>query len=218
MTLDLYYLDASPPVRSVLLTGKALDLHFNLKFVDLFKNEHMSPEYLKMNPQHTIPTLVDDGFPIFDSHAIAAYLVTKYGKDDSLYPKDAKLRAVVDQRLHFDSGILFPRLRNVTFPLVFLGKKEIPEERKAAIEEAYQFMEKFLEASDWIAGDKMTIADFCCVSSVSSLDCLVPLKARYPKISAWLERCRKNMVGYDEANQVGLNNFNKFVKAALSEN
>lgn len=61
-----------------------------------------------MNPQHTIPTLVDDdGFVLWDSHAIMPYLVSKYGKDDSLYPKDLKKRAVIDQRLHFDSNVLF---------------------------------------------------------------------------------------------------------------
>lgn len=63
-----------------------------------------------MNPQHTVPTLDDDGFYIWDSHAISAYLIGKYAKDDSLYPKDLQKRAVIDQRLHFDSGILFPRL------------------------------------------------------------------------------------------------------------
>lgn len=63
-----------------------------------------------MNPQHTVPTLDDDGFYIWDSHAISTYLVGKYGKDDSLYPRDLHKRAIIDQRLHFDSGILFPRL------------------------------------------------------------------------------------------------------------
>jgi hypothetical protein len=48
------------------------------------------------------------------SHAINAYLVNKYAKDDSLYPKDPQKRAIVDQRLHFDSGVLFPRMRDIT--------------------------------------------------------------------------------------------------------
>lgn len=66
---------------------------------------------LQINPQGTIPTLVEeDGFTVWESHAINAYLVNKYGKDDSLYPKDYRIRAVVDQRLHFDTGVLFPRM------------------------------------------------------------------------------------------------------------
>lgn len=62
----------------------------------------------QMNPQHTVPTLDDDGYILWDSHAINAYLVEKYGKDDSFYPKDLKKRGIVDQRLHFDTGVLFP--------------------------------------------------------------------------------------------------------------
>lgn len=44
------------------------------------------------------------------SHAITTYLINKYAKDDSLYPSDARKRALVDQRLHFDTGVLFAAL------------------------------------------------------------------------------------------------------------
>lgn len=68
-----------------------------------------------MNPQHTVPTFVDDdGFTMWDSHPIITYLVSKYAKSDALYPKDLKKRAVVDQRLHFESGVLFARLANIS--------------------------------------------------------------------------------------------------------
>jgi len=44
------------------------------------------------------------------SRAIMQYLMDKYAKDDSLYPKDLKTRAVINARLNFDCGTLWPRL------------------------------------------------------------------------------------------------------------
>lgn len=57
-----------------------------------------------------MPTLDDKGFIIWDSQAICAYLVDKYGKDDKLYPKDLQLRARCNQRLFFNASSLFVRL------------------------------------------------------------------------------------------------------------
>jgi glutathione S-transferase len=58
------------------------------------------------------------------SHAICTYLITKYAKDDTLYPKDPYIRAQVDQGLHFDSGVLFSRLRFL-FVRKFINKQTI---------------------------------------------------------------------------------------------
>ncbi|XP_028176456.1 glutathione S-transferase 1-like, partial [Ostrinia furnacalis] len=48
---------------------------------------------------------------LFFSHAICGYLVNKYGKDDRLYPTEPRKRALIDQRLHFDSSVLFVALK-----------------------------------------------------------------------------------------------------------
>lgn len=70
-----------------------------------------------MNPQHTIPVLDDGGIIVRDSHAIMIYLVSKYGKDDSLHPKDLAEQAKVNAALYFDCGVLFARLRFITVSL-----------------------------------------------------------------------------------------------------
>lgn len=44
------------------------------------------------------------------SRAILSYLTAAYAKDDALYPKDIRIRAVVDQRLQFDLGTLSQRM------------------------------------------------------------------------------------------------------------
>jgi glutathione S-transferase len=48
MTIDLYYLPESTPCRAVLLTANAVGLQLNLKCLDLFKGEHMTPQFLKV--------------------------------------------------------------------------------------------------------------------------------------------------------------------------
>ncbi|KAJ8945992.1 hypothetical protein NQ318_017108 [Aromia moschata] len=109
MPIDFYYAPGSPPCRAVLLAAKAVGVELNLKLTDLMKGEHLTPKYLKLNPQHTVPTLDDNGFSLWESRAIMTYLQNQYGKDDSLYPKDPKKRAIVDQRLYFDLGTLYAR-------------------------------------------------------------------------------------------------------------
>lgn len=191
--LTLYGLDASPPVRAVKLTLAALGVEYEYVVVDVLKKQQYSEEYLKKNPQHTVPLLEDGDALIWDSHAIMAYLVSKYGKDDSLYPKDLLKRAVVDQRLHFESGVVFANaLRSITKLVLFLGATVVPKERIDAITEVYDFVETFLKDHDYIAGDQLTIADYSIVTSVTCLEAYVDIDpAKYPKLSAWLKRLQQ---------------------------
>lgn len=71
-----------------------------------------------MNPQHTVPTLDDNGFIIWDSHAILVYLVDKYAKGNILYSDDVEVRAKINQRLHFDTGVAFPLLMSVAVSIL----------------------------------------------------------------------------------------------------
>lgn len=56
------------------------------------------------------------------SRAIMAYLVSKYARNDSLYPKDTKERAKVDQMMYFDGGTLWPKIFNCYVCIDFYSK------------------------------------------------------------------------------------------------
>nr|AFK49803.1 glutathione s-transferase d1 [Cryptocercus punctulatus] len=202
MTIDFYYLPGSAPCRSVLLAAKAVGVDLNLKLTNLMAGEHLTPEYLKMNPQHTVPTLNDNGFCLWESRAILGYLADKYGKDDSLYPKDPKKRALVEQRLYFDIGTLYQRFGDYYYPIMFAKQAADPEKLKK-VEEAFQFLDKFLEGQDFVAGNKLTIADLSIIASVSTAEILGFDVSKYPNVDKWFERSKKIIPGYDELNHAG---------------
>ncbi|KAL7737319.1 hypothetical protein ACLKA6_012935 [Drosophila palustris] len=208
--LSLYGFDPSPPVRPVKLALAALQVPYDFIEVNVIKREQLSEEYLKKNPQHTVPMLEDGEACIWDSHAIMAYLVSKYGKDDSLYPKDPLQRAIVDQRLYFESGVVYADAIRRTNTYVFTTKV-LPKERLEAIVEVYNLMESFLMNHDYIAGDHLTIADFSLISSISSLVAYVKIdSSKWKKLSAWIKRMEK--LPYYSKNAIGAEQFIALVK------
>ncbi|XKL62081.1 hypothetical protein PGB90_001914 [Kerria lacca] len=206
MGIDLYYTPGSAPCRSILLTAKALGLDLNLKLVNLFEGEHLKPEFLKLNPQHTVPTLVDNEFSIWESRAVIAYLVEKYGKDDSLYPKDPQKRALVLQRLFFDATTLYQRFGDAYYPLIF-GGAPITDDKLKKLEEAFEFLNTFLAGNEFVAGNNITIADISLVASVTTVQSTDFDISKYPNVIRWLEKCKSSLPDYEEANAKGVETF-----------
>ncbi|KAL5232615.1 hypothetical protein ACI65C_000025, partial [Semiaphis heraclei] len=64
--ISLYYSILSPPCRSVFLTAQALQLEFDLQPIDLLHGRQLDPEFIKINFQHTLPTIKEDNFVLWD--------------------------------------------------------------------------------------------------------------------------------------------------------
>lgn len=142
-----------------------------------------------MNPQHTVPTLDDNGVYLYDSHAICTYLCEKYGKNDNLYPKDIVKRALVDARLHFNSGFLFARLRFIYEPIFKGQESELSQVKLDYFVRCFGLLEAFLENGNYLCGNDLTVADFACVTTLSSIDQFAPVdETMYPKLAGWLHR------------------------------
>jgi len=209
-------MDISAPCRSVLLTCEALGLSPNLKSFNLMAGEHMNPEFLAINPQHTVPTLVDGDFKLWESRAICSYLVNKYGKDDSLYPKCAMKRAEVDRLLYFDMGTLYQRFGDYVYPVMFGGQTSPDAEKLKKLQEALGFLNTALEGKEYAVGSTPTIADFCLVASVDSFSNAGIDLSSHSNVTAWLARCKKSMKNYDSANGKGAKKFGDFAKSKLN--
>ncbi|XP_045446578.1 glutathione S-transferase theta-2-like [Melitaea cinxia] len=185
MLLKLYKMDLSPPAGAALMICEIHKIPVEMIDVDLIKQENLKPEYQEKNPLHTIPLLEDDDLIIHDSHAILTYLTDKYGKDESLYPKDLKKRAQVDQKLFFDT-LLFHRFRSITYSAIFEGLRKPTEKQLKDLDEAYSFLDAFLSKTKFIAGDNMTIADVSILASVAAIRHIIPIDGnKYPHVQSW---------------------------------
>ena len=100
--MRLYYHPLSSNSRRVLLTAHHLGLDLELVVVNLTGGEHKTPEYLRLNPNGRVPTLVDGGFELWESHAIMQYLADKSPEQD-IYPKDVSARADVNRWLFWSA-------------------------------------------------------------------------------------------------------------------
>lgn len=54
MNPTLYYLPPSAPCRAVLLLGRLINIDFNLKELNIMEGEHLNPDFVSLNPQHTV--------------------------------------------------------------------------------------------------------------------------------------------------------------------
>ncbi|KAH8293729.1 hypothetical protein KR054_003485, partial [Drosophila jambulina] len=212
--MDFYYMPGSTGCRTVIMVAKALGVELNKKLLNTMEGEQLKPEFVKLNPQHTIPTLVDNGFVIWESRAIAVYLVEKYGKDDSLFPKNPKEQALINQRLYFDMGTLHAAFGKYYFPLFQTGKPGSDEDFKK-VETAFDLLETFLTAQDYVAGGQLTIADIAILATVSTFEIVDFDIAKYPNAARWYANAKKVTPGWDE-NWEGLVHMKAFFDTRLA--
>lgn len=199
----LYYDDRSPPVRSCLMLIKLLDIDVELRFVDLFKGEQFGKEYLALNPQHSVPTLVHGDLVLTDSHVILIHLAEKYDMKGNLWPKDYEKRMQVLNRLFFECSFLFRRDSDFMSAIVRQGFAHVDvvhHERK--LTEAYGVIESYLENNEYIAGEQLTLADLSIVTTLSTVNLMFP-PMRFPRLQRWFTAMQQ-LDAYKEANCSGL--------------
>jgi glutathione S-transferase len=94
MALTFYYGSGSSFAWKVWLTLEHKEIPYEFKRLHFDRNETRSPDFLALNPRGRVPTIVDDGFALWESSAIAEYLEERYPQK-SLLPGDAQQRARV---------------------------------------------------------------------------------------------------------------------------
>ncbi len=200
MALVLMHAARSTCSQKVRMALYEKELEWTSQEIDLRKNEHLTPDYLALNPNGVVPTLVHDGHAIIESSVIGEYL-------DDAFPakplRPAEPRALAHMRAwrQYIDEVPTPAIRVPSFQAFIRRTFKDGEsfEREAAIrpirkhfymkmksgsfseqdlseaneklQQTIDRMEKALaDGRPWLCGDMFTHADICVMPNIVRLD------------------------------------------------
>ncbi len=134
-------------VPYVTLTESGAD--FEVRRINMRKRDHMSADYLKINPKHKVPVLIVDGQPLSDNVAIQSWIARTF-PEASLLPSDPWQELKAISMLSWCSSGIHPHLARINSPAKFCDFPGSEESlRKLAAEQVF---ENFRIADAMLAG------------------------------------------------------------------
>lgn len=193
--MRLYYHPLSSNSRRVVLTALHLGLPLELVVVDLLKREHKAADFLRLNPNGKVPLLDDDGFILWESHAIMAYLADKTAHQ-TLYPHERKARADVNRWLfwsayHFTPAVGFISRERISKRMV--GGSGPPDaveiaRGEAQLIDAARVLDAHLAGRKWIAQEGLTLADLAIAAPLMHTERAQLPVAEFANMQVWFAR------------------------------
>ena len=186
------YTWGTPNGRKVSVMLEECGLPYNVHRIDIGKGDQFAPEYLEINPNGKIPSIVDpdgpDGQPIamMESGAILVYLAGKTGR---FLPASARGKYVVLQWLMFQMGHVGPIYGQVHH-FLRAAKVEVPYAIERYVKEKdrlYGVLDRRLGTARFLAGDEYTIADIATYPWVARYEWHKTDLATFPNVKRWFD-------------------------------
>ena len=187
--MKLYYAETLAPRKACAVAGY-LGLPIDYVFVDLRKGEQTRPEYLAINPNGKVPSLVDGEKNLWEADAIICHLAQRAESD--LWPRSVQQQIDVVRWFSWNSQHLYRHAGSLYFehlikPWVGMGE---PDPSKVA--EAQGFFRKHagvldqhLKGRKWLLGDDLSVADFSvAVALPYASSAAMPLD-EFPQVQRW---------------------------------
>ncbi len=203
MTIALYSVSGAPSPWRVQIGLTFKGLAFDLTTLSAQKQEHKSPEFLKLNPRGTVPVLIDGDTQLTDSIGILAWLDRAY-PDRPLFGATPSQSAVIWQRVMSIAEFLPPAVSGVLRPLFFGGETEATDalrEAAQALTDELAIPESYLSEGAFLAGANPTAADAVMFPHIrllvratqthaATMEALGlgDLPALFPNLAAWVNR------------------------------
>jgi len=195
--MKLYYHPASPFARKVLLAAALLGIEMETQLVDLFAGEGQAPDFLRLNPNGKVPTLVDGDFTLWESNAIIQYLAAQT-PGTPLLPADGRGRTDILRWQFWEASSFTPACmvyvwENLLKPMLGQGEADPVELKKGEekFHRAAKVLDAHLSAHPWLIGDTLTLADISVAPALMYAERgHYPLEG-YPHIAAWFDKIKQ---------------------------
>ena len=160
--LKLYYANPSRAIRPRWLLEE-IGVPYDLVRLNLDAGDQRKPEYLAINPNGTVPTLVDGDLTLFESAAICEYLADEFPDKDLAPPLGTSERGLYYQWMHYAMSSLDAHVITIFHHTSVLPEAEripaLAEECTHRLAAAIEVVERALQGREYILGSTFGAAD-----------------------------------------------------------
>ncbi len=166
MALTFYHGHGSPYSWRVWLALESKRIPYELKILSFSAGDTRKPEFVAINPRHHVPTIVDDGFTLWESNAILEYLDERFpspGDTSGLFPGGVRERARIRRLVREAEEYLDKQGIDPIVDEYFWKDGAPPDEKRLAdarekVREELAYFAQELRGP-FLAGETMTAAD-----------------------------------------------------------
>lgn len=187
--IDFYRLYSdSPNIRKISIMLDELALPYTIRYVDKQSDGTLSPEFLAINPNATVPAIVDTdtGVTLFESGAILIYLAEKTGK---LLPAKLAERAEVVKWLMFEVANMCPMMIELYHYMLSDTGDITPgifQRYKDKLTRYCGILDRQLEGRDYLCSE-YSIADIALYPWTAILEDMAEININdYPHLRRWV--------------------------------
>jgi glutathione S-transferase len=180
----------SSNVQKVLWACGEIDLPFEREDLGGPFGGNDTPEYRALNPNGRVPTIVDDGFVLWESNSCVRYLAAKHSHG-KLYPEDLQARGNGERWMDWQLTIMSPAMQPVFWGLVRTPpeKRDMDkiEEARKKLSAAMAIFDAHLAGSKFVAGDTLTVGDIPMGIAVHRWFAMDMTREDYPNLKCWYD-------------------------------
>ncbi len=165
-----------------------------LRLLDLAAGQHKAPDYLALNPNGLVPTLVIDAQPVYDAAALLLLLAERHPEAALRPARGSRAEALYLQWTLQLATTLMPAFRNWFYPHEAAGEEAAARAKEVArlrIEAAFDRLDAHLAAhGPYVCGEAISAVDFLATMLMRWSRNMPKPATSWPTLSGYIARMK----------------------------